>query len=538
MTRLTSIFALLLVSSLAAAGEASLGEAVNSIQSAEIQRHLETLADDSFEGREAGSRGGRAAGNYIVEFLKAQGLKPAGDKGTYFQWFGSEYRNILAMLPGKDPQLADEVIIVGAHYDHVGYGNSTNSFGPTGYIHNGADDNASGTSGLLEVIEAYQKLAEPPQRSVLFVFWDGEEKGLLGSKYWLQHPTIDLSRVKFYINLDMIGRLRKSRVEVSGGRTSQGLRSLITRANEGTQLNLDFDWEVKANSDHHPFYERSIPFVMLHTGLHDQYHRPQDDVEFISFDGAESVARMAFQLTWLLANEETPRRFREQARREGPSQRRQFESPYLGRGSRLGIRWATQDEEATAGLTVKEVVPGSPAYDAGLRVGDKIVKFAGQPVNQVEQFLINVQAAPNETTVMVEREGEEQPLELPLTLNEKPSPLGIRWRADDANRDVMFLTAVVPGSLAAASGLLVGDRVYEANGRKFSDGNQFFNLVTDFKKPLRLVVERQGRLHTIEVDTAKLHGILGIAEGTEEPMTAEDLPEAPAPAEEPAASGQ
>lgn len=538
MTRLTSIFALLLITPWAAAGEASLGEAFNSIQSAEIQRHLDTLADDSFEGREAGSRGGRAAGNYIIEFLKAQGLKPAGDKGTYFQWFGSEYRNILAMLPGKDPTLADEVIVVGAHYDHVGYGNATNSYGPTGYIHNGADDNASGTSGLLEVIEAYQKLAEPPQRSVLFVFWDGEEKGLLGSKYWLQHPTIDLKRVKFYINLDMIGRLRKSRVEVSGGRTAHGLRSLITRANEATQLALDFDWEVKANSDHHPFFERSIPFVMLHTGLHDQYHRPQDDVEFISYDGAESVARMAFQLTWLLANEAQPRSFRDQARREGPSQRRQFESPYLGRGSRLGIRWATQEENATDGLIVKEVMRGLPAYGSGMRVGDKIVKFAGLPVENVEQFLINVQAAPNETTVVVEREGEAEPIELPLTLNEKPSPLGIRWRADDANRDVMFLTAVVPGSLAASSGLLVGDRVYEANGQKFHDGNQFFDLVTDFAKPLRLVVERQGRLQTVEVDTAKLHAILGIGGKAEEPMTDEAPQDAPAPAEEPAASEQ
>ncbi|MCC9608235.1 M20/M25/M40 family metallo-hydrolase [Blastopirellula sp. JC732] len=537
MTRLTSILALLLLSPLAVAGEASLGEAVNSIQSGEIKRHVDTLADDSFEGREAGSRGGRAAGNYIVEFLKAHGLKPAGDKGTYFQWFGSEYRNILAMLPGKDPQLAEQVIIVGAHYDHVGYGNSTNSFGPTGYIHNGADDNASGTSGLLEVVEAFSKLAEPPQRSVLFVFWDGEEKGLLGSKHWLQDPTINLSRVKFYINLDMIGRLRKGRVEVSGGRTSHGLRRLITNANEGTQLALDFDWEVKPNSDHHPFYERSIPFVMLHTGLHDQYHRPQDDVEFISCDGAESVSRMAFQLVWMLANEETSRSFRDMARREGPSQRKQFESAYLGRGSRLGIRWAT-DEEMSDGLTVKEVTPGSPASRAGVRAGDKIVQFAGLPVNEVEQFLINVQASPNDTTITVARDGEAEPLELPLTLNEKPSPLGIRWRADEANGDLMFLTSVVPGSLASACGLMTGDRVYEANGQKFSDGNQFYELVTDFTKPLRLVVERQGRLSTIEVETSKLHAILGIGPMTEEPTTdATTVLENPA-LENPAASGQ
>ncbi|EAQ78895.1 M20/M25/M40 family metallo-hydrolase [Blastopirellula marina] len=533
MIRLISILALLLLAPLAAAGEATLGEAVHSIQSDDIKRHVETLAADSFEGREAGSRGGRAAGNYIVELVKAQGLQPAGDNGTYFQWFGSEYRNILAMLPGKDPTLAQQVIVVGAHYDHVGYGNSTNSFGPTGYIHNGADDNASGTSGLLEVIEAFQTLAEPPQCSILFCFWDGEEKGLLGSKHWLQHPTIALSRVKFYLNLDMIGRLRKGRVEVSGGRTAHRLRSLITRSNEATQLMLDFDWEIKANSDHHPFYERSIPYVMLHTGLHDQYHRPQDDVELISFDGAQSVARMAFQLTWLLANEETPRTFRDLARREGPSQRRRFESPYLGRGSRLGVRWATSEAEAIDGLTVKGVVPASPASLAGVRSGDKIIAFAGLPIPTVEQFLINVQASPASTTITVEREGEESPLELPVTLNEKPSPLGIRWRGDDANPDVMFLTSVVPGSLAAASGLRTGDRIYEVNGQKFDDGHQFFDLVTDFTQPLRLVVERQGRLDTVEVDTSKLHAILGITPTAEQPP-AEVAPAETAPMDEPA----
>ncbi|MFI4873741.1 MAG: M20/M25/M40 family metallo-hydrolase [Blastopirellula sp. JB062] len=516
MARMISLTALFLLTSLSLAGEATVSEAINSIRSDKVQRHIETLAADSFEGREAGSRGGRAAGNYIADILKDQGLSPAGDDGTYFQWFGNEYRNILGILPGGDPDLAKEVIVVGAHYDHVGYGNATNSFGPTGYIHNGADDNASGTSGLIEIIKAFHQLSEPPQRSVLFVFWDGEEKGLLGSKHWLRHPTIELSRVKFYVNLDMIGRLRNKRVEVIGGRTSYGLRSLLTEANESTQLNLDFGWEIKPNSDHQSFYERNVPFVMLHTGLHDQYHRPQDDADLIAFDGVEAVSRFTFRLTWLLANEPTPRTFRELARREGPGQQRQFESHYRGRGSRLGVRWAAVEEGPIEGLSVKGVVPASPASSAGVQIGDKIVQFAGLPVEEVEQFLINVQASPVETTITVEREGEEKPLVLPLRLNEKPSPLGIRWRADEANRNMMLLTSVVQGSLAAASGLLVGDRVYEANGEKFESSQQFYDLVTDFAQPLRLVVERKGRLHTIEVDTSKLHAILDIGAADDE----------------------
>src|SRR5690606_3687721 len=120
-------------------------------------------ADDTFEGREAGSRGGHAAAGYIVRQLQRYGVQGGGEDGGYFQNFGAGYRNILAVIPGSDPQLRRQAVVVGAHYDHVGYGTPQNSYGPTGYIHNGADDNASGVAGLLEVIEAFTLLPSAPR---------------------------------------------------------------------------------------------------------------------------------------------------------------------------------------------------------------------------------------------------------------------------------------------------------------------------------------------------------------------------------------
>jgi Zn-dependent M28 family amino/carboxypeptidase len=131
-------------------------------------------------------------------------LQPAGHDGAYFQLFGPGYRNILGIIPGSDPALSNQFVLISAHYDHVGYGTRRNSNGPIGYIHNGADDNASGTAAVLELVEAFQRLAIPPRRSVLFVLWDGEEKGLLGSLHWLSYPTVALENVRLMINLDMV----------------------------------------------------------------------------------------------------------------------------------------------------------------------------------------------------------------------------------------------------------------------------------------------------------------------------------------------
>ncbi len=287
-----------------AADQAVLHDALESITSSELSHHVDALADDTFEGREAGSRGGRAAGVYIGRELQRMGLAGAGDANGYYQSFGSAYRNILAQIEGSDPQLKDEIILLGAHYDHVGYGTASNSNGPTGYIHNGADDNASGIAALLEVAEALAQLDPAPRRTIVFAWWDGEEKGLLGSKHWIAQPTLPLDRVALMVNMDMVGRVRNDRLTVYGTRTGRGLRRLVSRRNRESDLWLDFTWEISDNSDHYPFFEHNIAILMLHSGLHDDYHRPSDDAEKVNAPGMQRVARLMLGFAHDLANGE------------------------------------------------------------------------------------------------------------------------------------------------------------------------------------------------------------------------------------------
>ncbi len=197
----------------------------NSITEDELKTHIEFLASDSLEGREAGAQGGQAAGTYIRGLLQKYGVKPGLKEDGYFQEFDGGFRNIIGILPGNDPELKNEYIVIGAHYDHVGYGKPSNSRGGVGQIHNGADDNASGTAALLEIIQAISQHKEVPRRSLMFVFWDAEEMGLLGSKYWVNHPNIPLDQIVIYLNMDMVGRLKEKPLNLFGSRSSLGLRS-------------------------------------------------------------------------------------------------------------------------------------------------------------------------------------------------------------------------------------------------------------------------------------------------------------------------
>jgi len=490
------------------AGELSLSAAMDTIEKGDVKRHVDILADDSFEGREAGSRGGRAAGNYLQGLFSKYGLLPAGDRGTYFQLFHGGSRNILGILPGEQGAESGDVIIVGAHYDHVGYGNRSNSFGPFGYVHNGADDNASGTAALLEVVQALTEMKATPKRSILFVLWDGEEKGLLGSKYWVEHPTVKWDRVRLYLNLDMVGRLRPQGVEVYGSRTLRGLRQDIARANTASDLKLDFRWEMTDNSDHYTFYSRSIPTLMFHTGLHDEYHRPQDDAHLINHEGVQLVARLTAETVWAVANRDVFSSFRTRSRLESEADRKRFEVARSVNRARLGIRWHSEEQQPGEGLLIASVTSDGPAARGGVLPGDRLLEFAGIPFTTVKDFLAQVQAAPERVVLKVEREGESELLSLEVNLDLSPAPVGISWTDDPAEPGAIMLTNVTSGSVASLAGLKPLDRIYEVNGKPIESSNHFKELVTEYQDPTTLLVDREGRILQIELPLEAIRSLL------------------------------
>jgi len=499
-----AVLALVAVGGSTSAAETSARmSALLSITSKELKQDVDALADDTFEGREAGTRGNRAAGIYIIERLKKMGLEGGGPKHSFYQNF-SNYSNILALVPGRDPELAKQVVVISAHYDHVGYGSSRNSYGPIGRIHNGADDNASGVAGLLEVAEALTHLPEKPRRSILIAFWDGEEKGLLGSKHWLESPTVPVNRVAIMFNVDMIGRLRNSRAVVYGTRTSAGLRRLVSRQNDPSQLLLNFSWEMKGDSDHYVFYTRDIPVLMLHTGLHDDYHRPSDDADKINAEGLKQISQLMFNIVVELVDAPSLGGFRSQSRSETRFDQQTRERGLPSPPGRLGIRI---DGKAAANgqVVVNSVNAGSAADLAGLQAGDRVLKFAGEDVTDSARFLVNILSTSGAATATIERPGREEPLEVTLKLPGEPVRLGISWRTDDAEPQAVIINRVVNGSPADLAGLRVNDRIYRVDGREFAGGEDFRRLVAESSGPIQLEVEAEGRVRTVEVVPSTIH---------------------------------
>ena len=300
-------------------------------------------------------------------------------------------KNVVAYLPGA---IEDEYVVVGAHYDHVGHGEYGS--GAPGEIHNGADDNASGTAGVLEVAEALAlraKDGERPRRSVVFALFTAEENGLIGSAALVRDFPVPLEDVVGMVNLDMIGRLREETLYVGGADSGRGLGEIVDRIAADSPLDTSPIEGMGGASDHANFVGRRIPSVFLHTGLHPEYHRPGDDADLINAEGLAEVTRFAEALTLAIAD----------ADREALA----FQTPPSPAGNRvrLGVRLAE-------GLTVGEVVEGSVADAAGVLAGDRIVKLGDADVTDARDLLtlLGNHDFGDATSLTVARDGEETAL--------------------------------------------------------------------------------------------------------------------------------
>jgi len=503
MPRVGLLLALLLVPGPLAmcglAGPPALKTALDSISLRELKSHVQFLASDALEGREAGTTGAWAASKYILEQVRqVKELQPGDDDLDWLQVFNGNFRNLPVVFPGSDPELKNEYILIGAHYDHVGYGSRSNSRGPTGFVHNGADDNASGTAALIEVLEALAEVDPPPRRSILAVFWDGEEKGLVGSEFFVRNPTVPLEKIRLALNSDMIGRLGQNGLGLYGWRTAAGMRQFLVRQNT-SELPLNFSWEYQRDSDHWPFFERNIPSLMLHTGKHSDYHRPSDDVDKLNLAGLQQIARYLFQLTVAAGSVDELPTFRSGSRPEVSSLARLRErySKTVGWPSRFGVSYHGEVAGREKRVIVTRIEAGSPAQTAGLQPDDEILKIGGRAVVEAPDFRVLVLTSPSETAVRFRR-GETE-LTTKVKLRGAPVSYGFEWRTDDAEPQTVIVTAVMPGSIADLAGLKKGHRILSVGAAPPGDREEFRRQLRSAKDTVRFEVEAAGRLAVLNL---------------------------------------
>jgi hypothetical protein len=292
----------------------------------------------------------------------------------------AEVANVVAVLPGSDRRLRREAVLVGAHLDHLGRGEYA-SLAPDarGEIHNGADDNASGVAGLLALARAFA-LGPPPRRSLVFAAFTGEEAGLAGSTWYAEHPAVPLADTVAMLNLDMIGRLRESRLVVQGLDTSPEWPARVERAARGRALALEPLGDGVGPSDHTPFALRSVPSLLFFTGVHDDYHTPSDDAERVDAAGVARVVAFGSALVRELADARGRPPFGEATgTRAGAGEPGE-------RGAWLGTIPAFGEPPAAGGVRIQGVRRGSPAELAGLRGGDVIVELGGASVATLEEL--------------------------------------------------------------------------------------------------------------------------------------------------------
>ena len=291
--------------------------AQNRIKAETFYTHDKYLSSDKMQGRFPGTKGNNDAAAYIAKYFKKYGLKKFND--NYFQSFSLfvkeglnkvksdsvKTQNVVGYIEGSDEKLKNEFIVIGAHYDHWGWGgkNSGSKKKDTVAIHNGADDNASGVSALLCIAEELSKAAVRPKRSIIFISFSGEEEGLLGSKYFVAHLPVEKSAVKVMLNMDMVGRLNEEKqIYMGGAGTFPDGVSLMKKLGENSGLNPVIHAGEVGGSDHVSFYKSSISVIGFHTGGHPQYHTPEDDIDLINIEGGALVAKYIYNALFAIAD--------------------------------------------------------------------------------------------------------------------------------------------------------------------------------------------------------------------------------------------
>lgn len=353
-----------------------------------LRKDIEYLASDNLKGRGTGTKSEKKAAAYIAAEFKKAGLQPKGTDG-YYQPFTFMHkknpkdslsesvkrngRNVVGYLDNGAPY----TVVIGAHYDHLGLGHDHNSLdaNPTGQIHNGADDNASGTAGVLELARYYAGNTEKEKYNFLFICFSGEELGLIGSKKFCDAPTIDLAKVNFMINMDMIGRFNDSTntLIVYGVGTAPDWVPIISSMR--TRFKVKMDSAGIGPSDQTSFYLKNVPVLHFFTGQHSDYHRPSDDVSKINFEGEKMV--LEYIINIIIQTEKKDKLQFLQTKNANAA-------THVYKVT-MGVMpdYAFEGK----GMRVDGVTEGKPAQKAGVKQGDIIIQLGDYPVNSTMDYM-------------------------------------------------------------------------------------------------------------------------------------------------------
>lgn len=393
-----------------------------------LRKHVSYLASDKLEGRRTGEKGANSAAGYVMNSFanaKLKGGVVSNGKRLYLQAFPYKPRNakgeiitdakevdalnVIGILEGNDPVLKNEAIVIGAHYDHLGRGGMGSLAANSTEIHHGADDNASGTSALIELARQFSQ-AKNNKRTIIFIAFGGEEEGLLGSRYYVNNPVFPIEKTVAMFNMDMIGRLNADKLTVGGIGTASEWKKLVEDKNvamlpqakltatqlpttvniEGTTgtatkavlvntsiFTLQLNEDGFGPSDHSSFYGKQIPVLFFFTGTHLDYHKPSDTAEKINYDGLKRITNYVSEIVKAIDADPNKPTYTV-AKSAAPTEGRRTFSVSLGTIPGYG--------DGNDGMLVDGVRENTPASKIGMKAGDKIVKLAGKDVRNVQDY--------------------------------------------------------------------------------------------------------------------------------------------------------
>ena len=359
---------------------------VSSASLKQISKDVKTLSSDKMLGRETGTQGEQMAAEYIVKRMTKIGLTPYGI-GGYFQEFtftpkahphakeGSQKaitgKNVIGFINNN----AKYTVVIVAHYDHLGMGSEGSLHSGDPQIHNGADDNASGIAAMLDVAEKLKKTLDLGHNNYLFIAFSGEEKGLWGSKSFVNNPTIPLKKITYMINMDMVGRLDSNKLAINGVGTSSGWKITLKDVNKN-RFNLVLGEPGIGPSDHTSFYLEEIPVLHLFTGQHSDYHKPSDDFEKVNVNGIGTVSLLVYEITQYL--DEVGKLDYIKTKSDKSSKAPKFKVT-------LGVMpdYMFQGD----GMRIDGVIPERPAEKAGILKGDIVIKMGTVEIKDMQSYM-------------------------------------------------------------------------------------------------------------------------------------------------------